>query len=341
MQEKSSHLNREYRQALDFYLQILKSQNKSGHTITGYRQDLQRFLSWYQMRYGLSLKSLDAQMISEYQHFMADGRPIRRVATWRTQWMALWRKFARKNGPLEAQKRAFQLKNGPLGANSRRRNMSSLHNFFTILLESSYFQRQFRQNPIRPNLHRIKVKEVDVEPTLVLSPQDWEILDEKTWRAKDRLLIYLLYYGGLRLSEVANLKRGDFDMAKGILELERKGGKRHRLKLWNGKQITLLWRAVAKKAAQQGPVAPLFYGHAGRAISPRGLSKRIKALLQKVGLDSKLGPHSFRKGCATALYQKTKDLLFVRDYLNHTDAKVTQTYIDEIGITQNFTTSKR
>ena len=44
---------------------------------------------------------------------------------------------------------------------------------------------------------------------------------------------------------------------------------------------------------------------------------------------SDITPHSFRKACATELYMKSKDLLYVRDYLNHKDAKVTQTYIDK------------
>jgi len=43
----------------------------------------------------------------------------------------------------------------------------------------------------------------------------------------------------------------------------------------------------------------------------------------------KLTPHSFRKAFATQLYLKTKDLLYVRDYLHHSDAKITQTYIDK------------
>ena len=58
-------------------------------------------------------------------------------------------------------------------------------------------------------------------------------------------------------------------------------------------------------------------------------------ILKKCGLPSNLTPHSFRRACATNLYLKTRDLLLVRDYLNHHDAKVTQSYIDSTQLQQN------
>ena len=45
-------------------------------------------------------------------------------------------------------------------------------------------------------------------------------------------------------------------------------------------------------------------------------------ILKDSGCNGSLGPHSFRKACATNLYLRHKDLLLVRDYLNHKDAKV-------------------
>ena len=58
-------------------------------------------------------------------------------------------------------------------------------------------------------------------------------------------------------------------------------------------------------------------------------------ILKKSGLPSSLTPHSFRRACATNLYIETRDLLLVRDYLNHHDAKVTQTYIDSTQLEKN------
>ena len=59
---------------------------------------------------------------------------------------------------------------------------------------------------------------------------------------------------------------------------------------------------------------------------------RVLKILEKSNLPKELTPHSFRRACATNLYLETRDLLLVRDYLNHHDAKVTQTYIDSTQI---------
>ena len=324
-------LRRDYRQALNFYLQILVAQNKSKHTLINYQQDLLRFLHWYQIRYQLSLKKLNPKVINEYQYFLTHGGPITPLQNWQMR----WQRFLQKRWKNPTPELPRILKKQTLSPNSRRRNMSSLQNFFNVLVESSYFKKQLQQNPIRPNLHRIRVKETDITSTLVLSPKDWEALNETTWKPKDRLLIHLLYFGGLRLSELAALKMGSLDIQNGVLDFARKGGKRHRLKLHNASTIITLWSAYVQQmpesCRQEG--SPLLRGQKGKFLTPRALAKKIRLLLGKAGLNPRLGPHSFRKGCATTLYQQTRDLLYVRDYLNHSDAKVTQTYIDEIGIT--------
>ena len=324
-------LDAEYEKALDFYLNIISAQNKSKHTIVAYRQDLRRFLSWYQLRYGLSLVDLTPQMINEYQQFMAHGTPMRPLSGLK---ISLKRLIHRKGKKKTDQRSLIDfLAHTALGVNSRRRNMSGLHNFFNILLESSYFKNKMSANPVRLGLHRIKVKETDITPTAVLDAKSWRVLNNKTWKTDERLLIHLLYFAGLRLSEAVALKASSLDLRKGVIDLMRKGGKRHRLKIYKeGKTVISLWRLHCSKQGLKKD-SPLLSGRGGRAISPRGLSKKIAKILKKANLDSKLGPHSFRKGCATALYKESKDLLFVRNYLNHTDAKVTQTYIDEMGIT--------
>ena len=72
----------------------------------------------------------------------------------------------------------------------------------------------------------------------------------------------------------------------------------------------------------------LFSGKKSAKYDIKSIYNWILRICLKSNVDSEITPHSFRKACATYLYFQTKDLLYVRDYLNHNDAKVTQTYID-------------
>ena len=87
----------------------------------------------------------------------------------------------------------------------------------------------------------------------------------------------------------------------------------------------------------------VFANRQGNKVSTKTMYNLIIRLLVQAGCRDGLTPHSFRKACATNLYIKHQDLLLVRDYLNHSDAKITQTYIDkatlhgvhrEMGLTQ-------
>ena len=314
-------LRRDYQRAIDSYIQVLSTQNKATNTIVAYRQDIVRFLKWYQVTYNAPLNRVVPNKINEYQSYLTAKSTYRAYRSW----VCKLKIFCKHMLPskYKSNQLTISLANR-LSPNTRRRNIIGLHNFFQILLAISFFKGKMKYNPVLNSIHKVRVRDIDVRPTQVLGPREWKVLEKNTPLKRDQLLIHLLYFAGLRLSEAASLECNCLDSQQGILHLERKGGKRHRLKLWNAATLVKIW-----PDCKTGPVFP---GRNKQAITSRALAKRIKQLLANAGLEKNLGPHSFRKGCATALYKKTRDLLYVRNYLNHTDAKVTQSYIDDIGI---------
>ena len=78
----------------------------------------------------------------------------------------------------------------------------------------------------------------------------------------------------------------------------------------------------------------LFQNKEGRPYSLKTFYNQIMKIIERAEVTPGISPHSFRKACATNLYIKTLDLLYVRDYLNHSDAKVTQTYIDKATLSK-------
>jgi integrase/recombinase XerC len=186
---------------------------------------------------------------------------------------------------------------------------------------------------VKRKRHQIKLKDTDIKHTQMIYPEQWEVLIEKTWRVEDRLLLSLMYYGGLRISEVAKLFSHALDYENKILTVARKGGKLHRFRPIECPHLAQMWKAVLNRKTEEFKF--LFAKRANQIPSARALYARVKKLLLHAGLPDELSPHSFRKACGTMLYQRTKDLLYVKDYLNHSDARVTQTYIDTLYLTQH------
>lgn len=222
-----------------------------------------------------------------------------------------------------------------LSVTSRKRHLSTLKNFFGFLCEkypkNQRWQRGFKRNPVLKRLHTIRVKDEDFTHTPLLRAQHWERLMETPLKLQDKLFLGLMYWGGLRVSEVRNLRRDQLEFDTNVLTFIRKGGKRHHLFLQDNGACSLLWQRMIFKEADLD--RPLFSNRFKTgALNRRGAYKRVKKAFQKAGLPQNLSPHSLRKACASRLYYQTKDLLFVRDYLGHSDAKVTQTYIETQGI---------
>ncbi len=319
MQKTRLPLKKNHRFELENFLRSISELNKSPHTLRNYRMDLEGFLHWYEAQEHSSIEKTRAKHIGHYRGLIAKGGDILSPLT--LKHFVLERLFFRST------RRKVIYRREPLKIGSQRRHLSAIKSFFEYLKEvHEDSSGRFKVNPVKGRLHRIKVKDIDIEHTPLLESEDFRRLNESTTNSKDRLMIFLLYYGGLRLDELRQLKYSDFDKSSQTIQLIRKGGKIHLLKIWEGQKIFNQLHFHQKDLFSNSSQY-VFAGHAG-AMSHRGLHGKIKRLLKKAYLSEKIGPHSFRKACATELYLLTKDLLFVRDYLHHSDAKVTQTYID-------------
>ena len=128
----------------------------------------------------------------------------------------------------------------------------------------------FTQNPIKSKIHSIKLKETDVKNTAYLSHQDWAKLEDRIYRPKDRLIIHLLYYGGLRLSELSNLKLTCFDEDNQTIRFERKGGYKHTLRPQKSHTIFEILSYIQKDIHDY-----IFTNKQGKALSTRTLYNKI------------------------------------------------------------------
>lgn len=335
-QVTATDLSRPHLELMNEYLDNLSRLNKSEHTIKNYRADLLKFFAWVEFCEGKDLIKVNGEMIGRYKEFLNNGGPIYKEVIRHPQlafffWFKVIFSKARFKTRSEKSLLLFQ---APMSVASRRRHLSSLKNFFQYLKEvNEDSSAKFSKNPVKSKLHAISLKDIDVIPTKMISRDEFKLIDEKTWRTKERLMLYLLYYGGLRLSELCYLKLSNFDRHAKVITFARKGGSIHTLVI---QKEDLVFKNLEFYLSQTQLKSDfLFQNKEGKPYSLKTFYNQIMKLIERAEVSPGISPHSFRKACATNLYIKTKDLLYVRDYLNHSDAKVTQTYIDKATLSKN------
>ena len=324
--EISRVLNSDSQRYFNEFLNFLKLSNRSAHTIKNYSADLLKFMGWYQYLFkGRKISKVDRKIIDHYLTFLASGSSkISREISWLPS--PIQRILLRDT-------RDLILSGKALSVGSQKRHLSTIKNFFEFLRESyGDSGRKFAINPVKNKLHSIRLKEVDTMQTKLLKKSDWNRINKMVLGSRELLILNLMYYGGLRLSEVCRLEVENFDLMQRSVEVERKGGKLHKFIPRRAQTIFKFLRMhLDRSDISEGPIFP---GRDGGHISSKTVYNLVIKILKKIRIDDDITPHSFRKACATEMYAKSKDLLLVRDYLNHSDAAVTQTYIENLTIIQ-------
>lgn len=139
--------------------------------------------------------------------------------------------------------------------------------------------------------------------------------------ARDRALFSLIYLYGLRVSEVALLKRSDVDLERSRILVRRvKGGVWSERPLFSSvrQQIELLHRCFRADE-------PLFIGRSG-ALKKRRIQALFTAYRDAAGLPSHYTCHCLRHSIATHLLDAGLELEFVQDHLGHRKLSSTSIY---------------
>jgi integrase/recombinase XerD len=139
---------------------------------------------------------------------------------------------------------------------------------------------------------------------------------------RDRAILELLYAGGLRVSELTNLRVEDLSLDEGRIRLLGKGDKERVVPL--GEPAI---RALAAYLANRSSKSSRKLGDSWLFVSERGkqLTRQWIWHLVKAN-DSTASPHKLRHSCATHMVEHGADLRSVQIMLGHADIATTQVY---------------
>ena len=144
--------------------------------------------------------------------------------------------------------------------------------------------------------------------------------------ARDRSIFMLMLRCGLRVEEVANLTIGAMDLKRRkIIVQQGKGGKGRVVYLSKDAFDALVHYLRVRPSSRAKRLFLVEKGtYYGRAISVRGIQKRIEYYARKAGV--KVSCHQLRHTMATQLLNADADLVTIQDLLGHSRIKTTQRY---------------
>ena len=156
----------------------------------------------------------------------------------------------------------------------------------------------------------------------VISKEEVLAIIDHTNNIKHRCIVSLLYSGGLRRSELINLKLTDIDSKRMLIRVEGAKGNKDR--------FTLLGQNMLKELREYfiewRPKVYLFESPDGRLYSPTSVEKIVKRAARKAGIRKNVTPHMLRHSFATHLLENGNDLRVIQTLLGHNSLKTTEIY---------------
>ncbi|GHQ18800.1 tyrosine recombinase XerH [Helicobacter pylori] len=148
-------------------------------------------------------------------------------------------------------------------------------------------------------------------------------------RARNRLLIKIIVFTGMRSNEALQLKIKDFTLENGCYTILIKGkGDKYRavmLKAFHIESLLKEWLMERELYLVKNDL--LFCNQKGSALTQAYLYKQVERIINFAGLRrEKNGAHMLRHSFATLLYQKRHDLILVQEALGHASLNTSRIY---------------
>ena len=157
---------------------------------------------------------------------------------------------------------------------------------------------------------------------VVFSEEEIVILLGQVKNLKHKCILYLIYSGGLRISEAVKMKISDIDSTRNIIVIRGGKGKKDRTTLLSQKVLELL-RQYYK---EYRPKEYLFEGETGGQYSVKSIQNIFNKALESSGIKKNATVHTLRHSFATHLLERGTDLRYIQDLLGHESSKTTEIY---------------
>jgi integrase/recombinase XerC len=211
------------------------------------------------------------------------------------------------------------------------RKLSAMQTFFNLLLQ----EHKISSNPL---LGVVRPKQGHYIPVFLTVDEVFRLVDapnkSDTFAARDRAILEILYSTGMRVSEMSGLDINSLDFETEMVRVTGKGNK-ERLAPVGTPALDAIRKYLPqrdfllRKRREHGHTPdsePLFVNSRGSRLTTRSVERLVKMYAQRVGIISRVTPHSLRHSYATHLLEMGADLRMVQELLGHVSLSTTQKY---------------
>jgi len=205
-----------------------------------------------------------------------------------------------------------------LAATTINRRLHALKHFFDYLV----IERQtLATNPVKPSHLLRQGRPLPKQ----LSQDQVRTLFTQITNPLDHALYLLMLRCGLRVSEVARLRRSDLDWEQQSLRIDQGKGRKDRVVYVSADALAALRRCLALRPATV-PGEVLFWNQKRphRALSSKGMQKKMERYAKAAGI--KASCHSLRHTFASNLLEEGAEVLSIKELLGHASMESSERY---------------
>ncbi|MBN2350309.1 MAG: tyrosine-type recombinase/integrase [Bacteroidales bacterium] len=170
-------------------------------------------------------------------------------------------------------------------------------------------------------------KKSNTLPNILSNEEVYKLINEPK-NIKHKAILYAIYSGGLRLSEVINLRVSDIRSKDGYIFIKGAKGKKDRHTLLSEIFLKLL-RQYYK---EYKPSYWLFEGQDGGKYSATSVQSIYREAQLKTGVNPWSTPHTLRHSFATHMLEGGENLRNIQILLGHESSKTTEKYTHVINV---------
>jgi len=206
---------------------------------------------------------------------------------------------------------------------TRARKLSCFRSFFKFCVKEGIMA----SNPAEG----VEMPKISHKEPQFLSESEFKRLEAcvDKWKSpnivRNKAIVRLFLGSGIRVSELAGLKKQDVNLEGGWIKVKRKGGKEQTIPI-SEKTVSSLKEYLWVRGGSETP--NFFLSRTGKPLTPSSVYNMVRKSLERCGIvKGKMGCHLLRHTFCTQLMNKDVNLVVIQELAGHRNLETTRKYL--------------